>query len=212
MLAALFHPDADHRAEKGFCNQTCVRMSGGDGSERTSVAADEMFSAALQKNCRSTHFLEQLKSGVNPLFFAFPDKFWQVRIRDSASDFPHGSPNGASWKTFGKNRDEMVQKGTVDFGKNAFRFLGNAISDMRAPNPWLGAGTTHQAVSFQAEQVDPDGVIGEMQFPGEIIDSPVFDLEQGQETPPGAFEEALSPNGRLHNGSLLAPTIITNNH
>ena len=56
----------------------------------------------------------------------------------------------------------MVQQGTIGLRENLFRFCTQAVGDMRFTRAAAGTVLLHNPITFQAEQVRPHRVIGQI--------------------------------------------------
>src|SRR3954464_5129584 len=74
----LLHRGADNLGKQGFCDKTCLWMSGSSGGKRAAVPANKVFAFALFKRRGSSQVLKNAESGFDSLFPGFALDLQQV--------------------------------------------------------------------------------------------------------------------------------------
>src|SRR4051794_15197248 len=149
-MAMLLHASADDVGQERFSDEACFGMATGRRSERTTVAANEVFAFALVKASRATHVLENGKGGLDPAFPVFPFKLRQMVAREGSSHFTQSGPEFSGRQLPGKDGQDNIEERTVCLRENLLGFVCERVGCVRFSESSLRPRLADQSIPFKA--------------------------------------------------------------
>ena len=189
---------ANDLSKQRLCQQTRLRMIRSGGGNWTTVAVDKMFSTLFAKSCRATQFLENVECGINPLFATFRFQAAQMFPSHFSAGGPHSSAQILRLNLPREYRHQKRNQSPICLGKKVFGFRTERIRDVRFADARPHSRLHHESVTLQTGKVRSDGVISQVQFVCELVDSAVSCAQKVENFAAGAFEQPLAPAYMFH--------------
>ena len=184
----------EEAGEEGFEEGADVGVGGDGGGEGAGVAADGEFFSFCFDAGGGAEVGEEFEGVVGAIGEGGVFLFEAAGVGEAAADLADDGVELVG-EAVGDGLQEIVEDGDVEGGEAFACGGGEGEEGMGFARSRLGTGLEDDAVVLKSGEVGADGVVGEVEFFGEVVDGEGGAAEEFDDLAAGCAEQALASIG-----------------